>query len=111
VRNAVERSDEKLLRKQKFKKSAPFNPNEPYALRLANTSMVIGGLILTYEDLVLAMTKMYLTVETVRHGPTGTPGPSFPNAVLRATVPPGDNVGNVAASEYLKEISRLSVSH
>lgn len=111
VRNAVEHSDEKLLGKQKFKNSPPFSSDEPYSLRLANTAMVIGGLVLTYKDLVSAMTKMYHGVEKIRGVPTGTPGPNFPNAVLRTTVPPRPVQGNVRASDYLKELSRLSVNH
>jgi hypothetical protein len=111
VRNAVEHSDEKLLGRRKFKNSPPFNSDEPYALRLANKAMVIGGLVLTYRDLVSAMTKMYQAVEKIRGVPTGTPGPNFPNAVLRTIVPPRSVQGNMRASEYLKELSRLSVNH
>ena len=111
VRNAVEHSDEKLLGKQKFNNSPPFCSGEPYSLRLANTAMVIGGLVLSYKDLFSAMTKMYQTVEKVRRVPTGTPGPHFPNAMLRTTVPPRAVQGNIRASDYLKELSRLSVNH
>src|SRR4051794_10229813 len=42
LRNAIEHADEKLVGKQKFKKSPPFDRVDPYSLRLANTSMVIG---------------------------------------------------------------------
>jgi hypothetical protein len=56
LRNAVEHSDEKLLGKQKFKNSPPFAEVDPYSLRLANTSMVIGKQVLTYKDLVSAPT-------------------------------------------------------
>lgn len=42
VRNAIKRSEEKLLGKQEFNSSPPFNSNESYSLRLANTSVVIG---------------------------------------------------------------------
>ena len=41
LRNAIEHSDEKLLGCRKFK-SPPFDETDPYSLRLANTSMVIG---------------------------------------------------------------------
>ncbi len=73
--------------------------------------MVIGGLVLTYKDLVSAMTKMYQAVEKIRGVSTGTPSPNFPNATLRTTVPPRAVEGNMRASDYLKELSRLSVNH
>ncbi|MGZ4531166.1 MAG: hypothetical protein ACXVXP_02310 [Mycobacteriaceae bacterium] len=111
VRHAIEHSDEKLLGKQKFKSSPPFNSDEPYSLRLANTSMVIGRLVLTYQDLHSAITKMYRAVEKVRGVSTGISGPNFPNATLRTTVPPRQVAGNMRASDYMKEVSRLSVNH
>ena len=49
LRNAVEHSDEKLLGKQKFKSSPPFDKADPYSLRLANTSMVIGQNVLLLQ--------------------------------------------------------------
>jgi hypothetical protein len=111
VRNAIEHSDEKLLGKQRFKKSPAFSSDQPYSLRLANSAMVIGGLVLTYKDLASAMTKMYQAVEKIRGVATGTPGPNFPNAILRTTVPPRAVQGNMRSSDYLKELSRLSVNH
>ena len=62
MRNAVEHSDEKLLGKQ-YRNSPPFASREPYSIRLANTSVVIGGWVLAYRELVSAMTKMYRTIE------------------------------------------------
>jgi hypothetical protein len=112
LRNAVEHSDEKLLGRQKFKNSPPFDEVDPYSLRLANTSMVIGKQVLTYKELVSAMTKCHRTIETIRGVATGTPGPDFPNAKLRTD--PGKQVtkpGQVWASDYLKELSRLVVTH
>jgi hypothetical protein len=112
LRNAVEHSDEKLLGKQKFKSSPPFDKVDPYSLRLANTSMVIGKQALTYKELVSAMTKCHRTIETIRGAATGTPGPEFPNAKLRTD--PGEQVtkpGQLRASDYLKELSRLVVTH
>jgi hypothetical protein len=114
VRNAIEHSDEKLLGKQKFKKSPPFDQIDPYSLRLANTSMVIGKDHLTYKELVSAMEKCHRTIEVIRGVPTGTPGPGFPNAKLRtdmgtAMTPPG--APQSGPSDYLKELSRLVVTH
>jgi len=112
LRNAVEHSDEKLLGKQKFKNSPPFDKVEPYSLRLANTSMVIGKNVLTYKELVSAMTKCHKTIEVIRGVATGPPGPNFPNAKLRTD--PGTPVvstGQLRASDYLKELSRLVVTH
>jgi len=65
LRDAIEHSDEKLLGKQKVKKSPPFDKMDPYSLRLANTSMVIGKHVLTYKELVSAMTKCHRTIETI----------------------------------------------
>ncbi len=113
LRNAVEHSDEKLLGKQKFKNSPPFDKVDPYSLRLANTSMVIGKNVLTYKELVSAMTKCHKTIEVIRGVATGTPGPNFPNAKLR-TDPGSPVVGTgqqLRASDYLNELSRLVVTH
>jgi len=82
LRNAIEHSDEKLLGKQ-YGSSPAFDQVDPYSLRLANTSMVIGKNVLTYVDLVSIMTKCHRTIEVIREAPTGTPGPAFPNAQLR----------------------------
>jgi hypothetical protein len=71
LRNAIEHSDEKLLGNW-FKKSPPFDEADPYSLRLANTSVVIGNNVLTYKELVSAMTKCYTTIERVRGVATGT---------------------------------------
>jgi hypothetical protein len=111
LRNAIEHSDEKLLGKG-FKKSPPFDRADPYSLRLANTSMIIGNNVLTYKELVSAMTKCHKTIELVRGVATGTPGPNFPNAKLRTD--PGNpvvNTGQMRPTDYLKELSRLVVTH
>lgn len=112
LRNAVEHSDEKLLGKKKFKSSPPFDKVDPYSLRLANTSMTIGKNVLTYKELVSAMTKCHKTIEVIRGVATGMPGPNFPNAKLRTEQ--GIRVartGQLQPSEYLKELSRLVVTH
>lgn len=102
LRNAIEHSDEKLLGKW-FKKSPPFDRADPYSLRLANTSMIIGNNVLTYKELVSAMTKCHKTIELVRGVATGTPGPNFPNAKLRTD--PGNpvvNTGQMRPTDYLR---------
>jgi hypothetical protein len=111
MRHAVEHSDEKLLGRQKYKSSPPFAPGEPYSLRLASTSMVIGRNALTYRDLVSAMNKMHRAIEKIRRTPTGVPGPNFPNAILRTEVPGRAAVSSGRPSEYLREMARLSISH
>jgi hypothetical protein len=111
LRNAIEHSDEKLQGKQ-FGNSPPFGQPDPYSLRLANTCMVIGASVLTYKELVSAMTKCHATIEVIRGVPTGMPGPTFPNARLRTD--PGNPVattGNLRPSSYLRELSRLVVTH
>jgi len=74
LRNAIEHSDEKLLGKQKFKSNPPFLKNDPFSLRLSNTSLVIGQNVLSYKDLVTALTKCHRTIEVIRGIATGTPG-------------------------------------
>ena len=113
VRNAVEHSDEKILGKQKFRGSPSFAAGEPYSLRLANRSMVIGNNVLTYKELVSAMSKLYRTIEAIRGVPTGTPGPNWSNVKLRAEHPGGApaQAGSVRVSAYLQELSRLTVTH
>ena len=78
VRNAIEHSDEKLLGKQRFKHSPPFDRPDPYSLRLSNGHMVIGKWSLSYKTLVVVMTKCHGAIEVIRRTPTGSPGPSFP---------------------------------
>lgn len=113
VRHAIEHADEKLLGKQKFKNSPPFSRFDPYSLRLANTCLVIGSNFLNYRDLVAAMTKMHGAIEKTRGVPTGSPSPSFPNARLRTSHPDAAPAtqGLMRPSSYLRELSRLSVSH
>jgi hypothetical protein len=112
LRNAIEHSDEKLPGKSKFKNSPPFDKVDLYSLRLANTSMVIGNNVLTYKELVSAMTKCHKTIELIRGVATRTPGPNFPNTKLR-TDPgkPAVSTWNIRPNDYLKELSRLVVTH
>ena len=114
VRNAIEHSDEKLQRIP-HGKSPAFAADDPYSLRLANTSMMIGQLVLTYRELVSAMTKCHATIEAIRGVETGAPGPAFPNARLRTTMArrgaATDSTTTVQPSDYLRELSRLSVTH
>jgi hypothetical protein len=111
LRNAIEHSDEKLLGRQ-HGRSPAFDPVDPYSLRLANTCMVIGKNVLSYRDLVSAMTKCHATIEAIRRVPTGTPGPDFPNTRLRTD--PGDPAasrGSLRPSAYLIELNRLMATH
>ena len=111
LRNAVEHSDERLLG-PRSKTIPAFHQAEPYSLRLANTSMVIGNHVLTYRQLLTAMTKTHRAVEVIRGVETGTPGPQFPNAKLRTQVdPPAATADQWRPSEYLRELSRLVVTH
>jgi hypothetical protein len=74
--------------------------------------MIIGNNVLTYKELVSAMTKCHKTIELVRGVATGTPGPNFPNAKLRTD--PGNpvvNTGQMRPTDYLKELSRLVATH
>jgi hypothetical protein len=112
VRNAVEHSDERILGTQQSKRIPRFAADEPFSLRLANRSMVIGSYVLTYKDLVSVLTKMYGTIEVIRGVPTGTPGPNWPNAKLRTD--PGsapDQAPSWVPSAYLVELSRLTLTH
>jgi len=111
LRNTIEHSNKKLLGEQ-YGKSPAFDKTDPYSLRLANTSMVIGKHVLTYKELVSIMTKCHKTIEVIRGVPTGTPGPTFPNAQLRTD--PGAPVvlsGVMMPSSYLREMTRLVVTH
>lgn len=111
-RNAIEHSDERLLGITKSKRIQQFAHLEPFSIRLANTSIVIGSHVLNYRELVAAMAKCHKTIEVIRGVPTGDPGPKFPNAILRTTDPsiPAARPG-FTASDYLKTIARLGVTH
>ena len=93
------------------KGSPPFDKSDPYSLRLSNTSMVIGKNVLTYKELVAAMTKCYKTIEVVRGISTGTPGPRFPNANLRTDPGIAPGPGQFQPSPHLREQTRLVVTH
>jgi hypothetical protein len=111
LRNAVEHSEEKLLGRR-HGRSPAFDKADPYSLRLGNTCMVIGKNVLTYKELVSAMTKCHKTIEVIRGVPTGTPGPGFPNARLRTD--PGTQPaapGSLRPTSYLQELNRLMVTH
>ena len=113
LRNAIEHSDEKLLGK-KHGKSPVFDKVDPYSLRLAKTSMVIGKNVLTYIELVSIMTKYHKTIEVIRKVPTGTPGPAFPNAKLRTdpgTPVPRPGVMMLSPTNNLQELTRLIITH
>ena len=74
--------------------------------------MVIGKNVLTYKELVSAMTKCHKTIEVIRGVPTGIPGSTFPNARLRTD--PGNPVpalGGLRPTSYLQELNRLMVTH
>lgn len=117
MRDAIEHSDNRLTGKKVPAWTSSFGAYEPYSVRLANSSMVIGSVVLTYRDLLSVLTKSYRTVEVIRGVPTGTPSPSFPNARLRTTLPdrqvlpqsPG--VAQMHPTEYLQELSRIVVTH
>ena len=113
LRNAIEHSDEKLQGKT-YGNSPAFDKVDPYSLRLANTSMVIGKNVLTYVDLVAIMTKCHATIEVIRKAPTGTPGPEFPNAKLRTDpgIPvPRPGVMMLRPTSNLQELTRLIITH
>ena len=73
--------------------------------------MVIGKNVLTYKELLSAMTKCHKIIEVVRGVPTGTPGPGFPNARLR-TDPgnPAATPGSLRPTSYLQELNRLLIT-
>ncbi|HLZ24663.1 MAG TPA: hypothetical protein VKQ30_21305 [Ktedonobacterales bacterium] len=114
MRHAIEHADERL--DPPSGSSWPtFQTGEPYALRLANRAMVIGGNDLTYRELVSAMNKMYRTIEAIR-GPSVRPGDVWTNASLRTDPgpPPHTSQGNVLTlqpSEYMRALTRLMSSH
>ena len=74
--------------------------------------MVLGAYRLTYRELVGDITKMYRTVEAIR-GPSVTPGQPWSNVTLRAHIPPRTPAAGLALSptNYLREVSRLNISH
>lgn len=116
VRDAVEHSDNRLTGDRVPKWTTSFGQYEPYSLRLANTSMVIGAAILPYRDLFSVLTKCHRVIEVIRGVPTGDPSPSFPNGQLRTFVPtvdtpPQTGVTRMHPTDYLQELSRIVVTH
>ncbi len=113
LRNAIEHSDERILGTMKSRKIKQFTPDEPVALRLANRHAVIGGESIRYTELVDHMKKLHAAIEVLRGAPTGDPGPNFPNMQLRTDygARPKGSGGTVMASDYLRELNRLIVTH
>lgn len=75
---------------------------------------MIGNHSVRYAELVDHMRKLYEAVQVLRGVPTGVPGPEWPNAQLRTDLGvrasrPG--FAPVMASDYLRELSRLIVTH
>jgi hypothetical protein len=64
------------------------------------------------KELVSAMTKCHRTIEIIRGVPTGDPCSKFPNALLRTTDPSTPTPRpRFTASDYLKQMARLGVTH
>lgn len=112
-RNAFEHADERLPGTTKNRKIPQFAALDPYSIRLANTSMVIGSEVLNYKELVSAISKCHRTVEVIRGVPTGDPGSSFSNVKLRAVDPSHPKAGGpkFRFSDYFKQLARLGLSH
>ena len=76
--------------------------------------MVIGSHVLTYKEMVSAMTKCHRAIEVIRGGPIPDPSPNFPNAQLRTVDPRDPKTGGpitIKLTDYFKHIARLGVSH
>jgi hypothetical protein len=64
------------------------------------------------KELVSAMTKCHRTIEIIRGVPPGDPCSKFPNALLRTTDPSTPTPRpRFTASDYLKQMARLGVTH
>ncbi|WP_156392185.1 MULTISPECIES: hypothetical protein [unclassified Nocardioides] len=111
IRNAIEHSDERILGTFKSKKIRKFDSHEPIALRLANRHAVIGDESIRYIELSQDLRKFHRAIEVMRGVQTGAPGPNWPNMKLHTDfgVRPGGTA--VMASDYLRELSRLIVTH
>jgi hypothetical protein len=109
-RNATEHSDARLLG---IIRSRQFGPDEPFSIRLANTSIVIGSDVLTYKELVSAMTKCHKTIEVIRGVATGDPSPEFPKDVHRTQDRRADIVAASGQnfSDYFRQLARLARTH
>jgi hypothetical protein len=113
-RNAFEHADERLQGTTKNKNIPAFAAVDPYSIKLANTATVIGSHVLTYKELVSAMTKCHRAIEVIRGEPTPDPSPNFPNAQLRTVDPRYPKKGGpitTTVTDYFKQIARLGVSH
>ncbi len=117
LRNTVEHTDERLIGNPARPASPVFRPRQPFALRLSNRTMIIGGDVLTYKELVSAISKMYRTIEVIR-GPSVRPGDTWVNASLRTETGPREGFAAAPSgaivmrpSEYTKELGRLIISH
>ena len=76
--------------------------------------MVIGKNVLTYKELVTAMTKCHKTIKVIRGAATGTPGRTFPTPSfepIQGTRVVGAGQMQMRPSDYLRELSRLMVTH
>jgi ribosomal protein L34E len=100
VRDAIEHSDERLLRLSRGPLRPWFQQGQPFSLFVTNTKISIGELVLTYRQLVAAITKCHSTIEKIRGVPTGQP------ATADTTSASGGRI-----SDAFKQSLRASITH
>jgi hypothetical protein len=100
VRDAIEHSDERLLKISKGPSRPWFQQGRPFSLFVTNTQIAIGTNVLTYRQLVAAITKCHSTIEKIRRVPTGQPATADTTSASGGTI-----------SDAFKQSLRASITH
>jgi hypothetical protein len=100
VRDAIQHSDERLLKRSKRPSRPPFLQGQAFSLFATITQIGIGEHVLTYRQLAAAITKCDSTIEKIRGVPTRQPA-TADNA----------SAGRSFISDHLKQLMRASITH
>ena len=111
VRDPIEHSDERLLKKSKLASRPQFQQGQPFSLYVTNTQVAIGPHVLTYKQLVAAITKCHRTIEKIRGVPSGQPVTVDTYSGTAESVLPAPGSGRSFVSAHLKELWRVSITH
>jgi hypothetical protein len=100
VRDAIEHSDERLLKISKGPSRPWFQQGHPFSLFVTNTQVAIGTHALTYRQLEAAITKCHSTIEKIRGVPTGQPATADNTSASRGRI-----------SDVFQQLLRASITH
>ena len=115
VRDAIEHSEDRLLKNSNGPRRPHINPGQAFALFPTNTRVVIGEHALGYRQLASVITKCHLMNERIGGAPTvmSTTDPTARASGSLAVTITADapTAGSFTISQYFREVLRLSITH